>query len=218
MVAVLAAALGLAGLFGVVHSVVAAEDVGAAVWAATCVLWAGFLAVMARQLGWEDPNSSSSSSAHRRRRCVRAAAAAAAALESLFLTPTMLSCARLPGAERVEPHRVHNGDAASCDLYSIDNVKRELYIALNSRACNTALHARVFQLLTSCGERFHYSLVRLPEPTALPYVMHQDADLTQEEQWQTELNPQLARSRTAALPCPCLCPALPPVSLRTSRR
>ena len=74
MVAVLAGALGLAGLFGVVHSVLAAEDIGAAVWAGTCVLWAGFLAVMARQLGWEDPNSSGPSTANRRRRCVGDAA------------------------------------------------------------------------------------------------------------------------------------------------
>jgi hypothetical protein len=74
VVAVLAGALGLAGVFGVLHSVLAAEDIGAAMWAATCVLWAGFLAVMAWQLGWEDPNSSSSSSAHRRRRCARDAA------------------------------------------------------------------------------------------------------------------------------------------------
>ncbi len=110
VVAVLAGALGLAGVFGVLHSVLTAEDIGAAIWAATCVLWAGFLAVMARQLGWEDPNSSSSSSAHRRRRCARDAACYIGSRAALLSEWFVLSYP-VPGTERVGPHTAHSGAA-----------------------------------------------------------------------------------------------------------
>lgn len=103
VVAILAAALGLAGIFGVVHSLLAADDIGAAIWAGTCMLWAGFLAVMARQLGWEDPNSSSSSTAHRRRRYVQDAACCYRSCAAICLR----ACADRPGASHRASRATH---------------------------------------------------------------------------------------------------------------
>ena len=101
VIAIVAAALGLAGVFGVLHSVLAAEDVGAAVWAATCVLWAGFLGVIAQQLGWKDSAASSAAASQRRRRYAAASAMWPCRFTGSVVCSLAHSC-RLPAcAERV---------------------------------------------------------------------------------------------------------------------